>query len=223
MKTWLLIVCISFSSSSFGQINFSVATDASVIRNFSPKQKFTAFGQALRTVFHFTPKENLYLWLNYFTPGRYKNEFLATASQPLAIPQVYRFMASGELSIRHLSIGWQHYFMGAHNAETGVNIYGLAGFGFLFAKVSNSFSLPLDTAMYTSSIIEGNGKFKRLTFDAGVGAELPVGGNIFLYSDLRTFLPASNQTSGYLHSQRNVPVALIFSAGLRIFFDFTVY
>ena len=119
-----------------------------------------------------------------------------------------------------VSIGWKHFWYGAFNNEHDFNIYTQAGFGIMFARIENIYSTPIDTSLYDNSAapLKGEGKFNRLTFDLGLGVEYNVGGTIYAYSDLRTWLPASNYPSEYLHSNENVPLPLIISVGLRILF-----
>lgn len=209
-----LTLCLAVSA----QINFSVITGGSALRNFSPQQKFWGFGQTVRADFHFAPKETAYASIDYYTEGKFKNNFTATAKSIATTPQQLSYTATGRQTFRQASLGWKHYFKGAFNAEEDINIYGAAGFGFLFANVRNSFSMPVDTVLYNAQPAQGEDKVRKLTFDLCLGAEAPLGGNFFAYADLRTWLPASSNTSPYLHNQRNLPLPVMVSAGLRILF-----
>lgn len=223
MKKWFFLLAIIISNVIAAQVKFSISTDVSLLRNFSPQQKFSAIGQTVQTTFHFTQKENLYAWINYYTEGKFKNNFTASAKSVFTTPQQLNYTATGRLTYRQISIGWKHYFKGSYNADNDVNIYGLAGFGFLFAKISNSHSTTIDSRLYNVPTSEGAGSFKRLSFDIGLGAELPLGGNFYAYADGRTWLPASSNASPYLHNQRNVPLPFMLCAGLRLLFDFSTY
>ncbi len=218
MKRSFLAVAVAISFSVSAQVEFSLATGLSGLRNFSPQQKFWAIGQTVQTNFHFSPKQSAYAWLDYYTEGNYKNNFTAVATSAFTLPQQVPYTVTGRLTYRQLSLGWKHYFRGAYNADTHFNIYGFAGFGLLFAKVSSNFSQAIDTSLYQVDVVEGENRLRKLTFDLGIGSELPLGGNFFVFADARTWLPASSQTSPYLHNQKNVPLPLMLSAGLRVLF-----
>lgn len=220
MKKALLTLSLSLilNLAVQAQVEFSVGTGVSGLRNFSPQQGFWAIGQTVQTVFHFSPKQSAYAWVDYYTEGKFQNNFIATAKSPLASPQQLPYQATGRLTYRHFSLGWKHYFRGAYNANSDFNLYGLAGFGFLFAKVGNDFSTAVDTTIYHAQTIAGESNIKKLTFDLGIGSELPLGGNFFLFADARTWLPASSKISPYLHSEKNVPLPFMLSAGLRVLF-----
>ena len=218
MKRSLLAVGLFISLSVSAQVQFSLATGLSGLRNFSPQQKFWALGQTLRADAHFSPKQSAYFWLDYYTEGKIRNNFTATAKSALTTPQQLRYTANGRLTYRQISLGLKHYFRGTFNAETGYSIYGLAGFGLLFAQVSNTNSPAADTSLYNVSVMQGEGSFRKLTFDVGLGGEVPIGGNFFVFADGRTWLPASSKTVPYLHNQKNVPLPFMLSAGMRILF-----
>ncbi|HVF81304.1 MAG TPA: hypothetical protein VM884_05200 [Flavisolibacter sp.] len=220
MKTGLLLIAIAFSSIAAAQITFSVVTGGAVLRNFSPQQKFWAVGQTVRMDLHFTPKQSAYASIDYYTDGSFKNNFTATAKSNLITPQRVNYRANGVLTFRQLSLGWKHYFKGGYTAGKSINLYGAAGFGFLFAKVRNGFSMPVDESLYSTQTKEGQGRIKKLTLDLALGGELPLGGNFFAFADARTWLPASGNTSPLLHNQRNLPLTVTASIGLRLLFDF---
>lgn len=221
MKKCLLIVAVALCSTASAQVTFSIGTDASLLRNLSPKQKFWAFGQTVQYNLHFTANESAYAWIDYYTEGKYVNSFTATAKSIFTSPQQRVYTATGHLTFRQFSLGWKHYFKGAYNESNGVNIYSTAGFGFLFAKVRNRFVPVVDTAFYTTPSIEGDDKVRKLTFDLGIGTEVALGGNIYAYADTRTWLPASGNESPYLHHQRNVPLPVMLCVGLRLLFNFS--
>ncbi|RYF79714.1 MAG: hypothetical protein EON98_14285, partial [Chitinophagaceae bacterium] len=169
MKKLLLLLGLNLILllSTTAQVDFSLGAGIAGLRNFSPKQKFWAFGQTVQANFHFSPKQGAYAWLDYYTAGKFKNNFTAITKIPFTAPLQIPFSATGRLTYRHISLGWKHYFKGAYNTEKEINLYGLAGFGFLFAAVSNSFSPDIDTSKYHVPLRLGQGKFKRLTFDLG--------------------------------------------------------
>lgn len=221
MKIWLLLLAMAAGEFSFAQPTFSIATDGSVLRNFSPQQKFWAAGQTVQMQFHFSPTQSAYTWVDYYTEGKFKNNFTASAKSFATSPQQIAYTATGYLTFRQISVGWKHYFKGSYNTTKDVNIYGLAGFGFLFAKARNNSSVPIDTIRYTVRPVIGEGNIKKLTLDLGAGGELHLGGNFYAYADVRTWLPASSSPSPFLHNQRNMPLPVMLCAGLRLLFDFS--
>jgi len=218
MKRCLLLLSLNLSLSLVlsAQVRFGMASGASVLRNFSPDQRFWAFGQTIQTILHFSPKENAYASLDYYTEGKYNNHFTASAKSPATSPQELEYIATGRLSYRQISLGWKHYFKGSYIEPTDFSVYGLAGFGFLFAKVRNF--VPADTVLYNVIPTFGESKVRKLTFDLGLGAEQSLGGNFFVFVDSRIWLPASSHTSPYLSNQKNVPLTFILSAGIRVLF-----
>ena len=202
------------------QIRISVAPDLSLMENFSPKQKFWSLGQTVQFNFHFNAKQSAYAWLTYYTQGKFKNNFNAIAKSPATTPSVIPFKASAKWRNNEVSVGWKHYFKGSFEAETSYNIYSIAGFGLMFTKVENAFTPAVDTSLYATSTLPGNSEFYRLTIDLGAGVEFPIGGNFFLYSDVRTWIPTSDYPSPYLHNNKNVPLPFMISGGMRILFGY---
>lgn len=207
-----LILNLSLSA----QVEFSLASGISGLRNFSPQQGFSAIGQTVRMNFHFSPKQSAYASLDHYTEGKFNNNFSATAKLPTTSPQQINYIATGRLRYREISLGWKHYFKGAFNEAKNLSFYGTAGFGFLFAKVRNNFQV--DSNLYAVTPTQGENKIRKLTLDLGGGAEYPLGGNFFLFADGRLWLPASSHTSPYLSNQKNLPLAFMLSAGLRVLF-----
>lgn len=215
---FVLTLNLSLNLFSSAQPPFSVGTGIAGLRNVSKSQGFWALGQNVQVAFHFSPRQSGYASLDYFTGGSYRNTFTAAARLPQTSPQQLAYTATGRLEFRQVSVGWKHFFRGAYNAETGINVYGTAGFGLLFARVSNVFNTSVDASLYATPNVAGNTEFKRITFDAGLGAEYPLGGTFFAYGTVRGWAPASETRSPLLHNQRNVPAAVIATAGLRILF-----
>jgi hypothetical protein len=201
---------------SHAQIRFSFATDLCIMRNFSPDQEFWSVGETVQSNIHFNKKQSAYAWISYYTPSKYSNDFTAAAKLPTTSPSTIPFTATAQWKTGHVSFGWKHFFKGSFDAETGYNIYSLAGFGLMFTKVENTFSTPVDTSLYSAATLAGTDKIYRLTFDVGLGLEYPISGNFYLYGDLRTWIPTSDYPSPYLHSNKNVPMPVLVSLGLRI-------
>jgi len=190
------------------------------MRNFSPKQKFWALGETIQFNFHFNQRQSAYVWITYYTPGRFRNNFTATAKSLGTSPSSIPFTASAKWRNNEMSVGWKHYFKGSFDAEAGYNIYSIAGFGLMFTKVGNTFSTAIDTSLYNTPTLRGNSEFYRLTIDLGAGVEFPIGGNFFLYGDVRSWIPTSDYPSPYLHNNKNVPLPFMISGGMRILFGY---
>lgn len=213
---------IAVQLNAFPQIRFSVATDISLLRNFSPQQKFWGFGQTVQGNFHFSKKETAYAWITYYSQGKFTNNFKAAERTLGTVPDAMQYSVTGKWRYRQVSLGWKHYFKGSYDEEKTWNIYGIAGFGILFTRAENNLSSTIDTTVYMlkPKPILGTDDFKRLTIDLGIGTEYPVGGNVFLYGDVRTWIPSSFYPSPLFHNKRNVPFPIIINAGIRILFDF---
>lgn len=219
MKRSLLFVALLLSTVAFAQRpSFSLVTNFSVLRNFTAKQKFWVVGQNVQANLHFSPRQTGYVSIEYYVEGVFKNNFTAIAKQSASSPQIIPFTATGRLRYRQISIGLKHYFKGSYSAEEGINIYGTAGFGFLFARMRNTTSPSFDTTTYASPLIIGQGNVKRLSFDAGLGAETNVGGPVYVFATLRTWLPASYQPSRYLHNSDRLPLSAMAGVGVRVLF-----
>jgi hypothetical protein len=212
-----LLIC---STQVWSQYAFSIATDLSLLRSFSPKQSFTAIGQTIQFQNHFTPTETGYALVCYYSPGKYSNSLTATAKDPSTTPGNMEYTVHSKLRFRQISLGWKHYFIGSSNTEGFWNLYGSAGFGLVAAKVENNHEPIIDTALYQleDRALSGTGDFKRLTFDLGVGGEIRIAYGIFLYADLRTWIPASSNPSRMLYNDKAPRVGTL-NGGIRILFD----
>ena len=202
------------------QRSSSITTDLSMLRSFSKGQEFSAIGQTIQFQYHFTPTESGYAWVSYYSPGKYKNGLTATAKDPLTQPATTDFTVASELRFRQVSLGWKHYFKGASNGEEQFHVYGTAGFGLLVSKIENVYNQTIDTALYLlpERSISGTKDFRRLTFDLGLGSEFQIGGGIYLYAELRTWLRASSNPSLYLYNNK-APEVVLLNGGLRILFE----
>jgi hypothetical protein len=221
-KLFLFFISLLLLHTAFTQARLSVATGISLLRNFSPEQKFWGFGQSIQANAHVNKTETAYAWLTYHTAGKFYNAFLATAKSPSTSPSQLQYTVQGQWKFRQFSLGWKHYFKGAFDNEDNLSLYGAAGFGLVFAKAQNVLLSPLDTSLYSTGEAPaiGNGAFKRLTLDLALGAEYPLTGNFYLYGDLRTSLPTSDYPSPFFHDPNNIPLPLVLNAGIRILFGF---
>jgi hypothetical protein len=219
-KFVLLIFTFLFLNTSQAQEGFSIATDFSLLRSISKNQGFFAIGQTIQGNVHFTNSESAYAWLSYYTNGNFKNTLTAIAKDPTSNPRNINYTSSSKLSYQQVSIGWKHFFVGGAESESAYTIYGLAGFGLVAGKIENTWDKSIDSANYIFELraIEGSARFKRLTLDVGIGSEARLATSIYLYADLRTWLPASNFPSPYLYNN-SLPRVIIASTGLRILFN----
>lgn len=220
LKQYILVLAIYVFSIGItkAQPVFSIATDATILRSLSPQQHFFAVGQTVTGNIHFTKKETLYAWVAYYTNGKFKNSATAIANSITTNPQTIHYTVYSKLRYRQISVGWKHYFRGSYNEEMNWNLYGLAGFGLLLGSAENTYNTFIDTLQYTTLLhpLPGAGSFKRLTFDIGVGNEIPLSTSIYLYTELRSWLPASDYPSPYLINNSKVPLSLILCGGLRV-------
>jgi len=218
-KSFLFLLLLFHVVLQAQQTRISIATDITVLRNFSPNQEFWSIGQTVRGDYHFSSRETMYTSLVYYSPGKFHNFFIAAAKSPQTVPSEVAYYVAGEWRMREVSIGWKHYFRGSFDEERDWNLYGIAGFGLVFTKIINAFA-PVDTFLYQSPTVPvlGEGKFKRLTLDLGLGGEIPLGGNFYAYGEIKTMLPTTHYPSPYLHNTKDVPLPGIVNVGLRILF-----
>ncbi len=204
--------------SASGQTAFSLATDLGLQRSFKKGQQYWAGGHTIHTHFHFTPKDGAYAWVSYYSVGKFNNEVIATAKSPSTIPQQINYTNKAEMRFKHVSLGWKKYLKGNAFAEEGWNLYAYAGFGILLGRVLNSHSVPIDTSVYAVPVRRGKANFKRLTADLGLGWEMPIGADTYLYSEGRVWIPTSDYPSKYLFVNDNAPLVAMFNVGIRILF-----
>jgi len=220
VKKIILLLILTFSYCHImAQAAFSVGTDLSLLHDFTKDQQFTSFGQTVQLNFHFSKKESLYTWISYYTNGKYKNDLIALPRFLSTTPPSVAYSSSSQIGYRQISVGWKHYFKESFEAEAAHAIYGLAGFGIMFGRVENSFNKIIDTAKYRVAQLPGSGKFTRLTFDIGLGVDVPIGTGFYFYGELRTWLPASDFPSRYLYNNDG-PRVLLINGGLRLLFDY---
>jgi hypothetical protein len=219
-RTILLLIVCAFAQTSFTQTRVSIATDISVQISFKKEQRFWTKGQHVIIDWHFTPKGGAYASVCYFSNGNFKNLLSATAKSPATSPQQIFFSNKAQVRLEQISLGWQHYFIGTDDAENGWNLYCIAGFGLIFGKATNNYSTIIDTSLYNApqQPANGSGHFKRLTLDLGLGWEVPVGGDLYFYSEGKIWIPTTDYPSKYLFVNNNAPLVASISAGLRILF-----
>jgi len=182
-------------------------------------QRYSALGQTTQAQFHFTPQETLYTWFSYYGLGKFSNDLTATAQSLSANPQTISFINNAQMRFKHLSVGWKHYFKGTNDNDKNWNLYGYAGFGLMLGFVQNSFSVHIDTASYNTPVLNGSANFKRLTFDLGLGWELPFGSNVFFYNEVKVLVPTTDYPSLYILVNYNAPLMASLNFGFRFLFD----
>lgn len=216
--TLLLAILLISHTGRSQAIGFSLGNDMALQRSWKEGQQFWAFGHTINAQFHLTGRDAVYTWFSYYSPGRFTNQLAATAKSSLTQPQQLNYNARARMRFKHVSVGWKHYFTGRFDAEKGWNSYGLAGFGLLAGNITNTLSAPVDTALYSLPVRGGAGAFKRLTFDLGLGIEKCVGGDLYVYTELIHWIPASDYPSPFVLANRRAPQASTFHAGIRILF-----
>ncbi len=209
----------AFSGQAFTQYpKFSMGTDVAVQRSFKKGQQFWAAGHTIITNFHLSPKNGVYVWFAYYTDGKFKNQVTADAKQLSTQPQKINYENSARLRFKHLSIGWKKYLKGISDIETGWNLYSYAGFGLMLGRVTNTHSVSIDTAVYNPPVLSGRANFKRLTLDLGLGAEVPVGGDFYIYGEVKALVPTTDYPSRFIFINDNAPFAAMLGLGIRLLF-----
>ncbi|TMI93656.1 MAG: hypothetical protein E6H08_10160 [Bacteroidetes bacterium] len=217
----LIFFFLLSNSSLFAQVKFSAATDISVMHNFDPQQKFTVIGQTILPQWHFDKKNTLYAWLLYHANGKYENTLIATAKSPGTQPQTISFTNQSVMRLRQISFGFKRYIIGSYDNLENFNFYAAGGFGVMYGNASNTFSTNIDTALYNIqyNVSHGRGDFKRLTFDITGGFEFPVSYEMYIYSEVRMYIPTTDYPSKYLLNNSHAPLLGSINIGIRIIFD----
>jgi hypothetical protein len=167
LKKILLFTVLSFVAlfSFAQQIRLSIATDLTAQRNFTKEQRYWAFGQTVHAHIHMTSKDGIYLWFTYYSNGKFKNNLVATAKSPATIPQQISYVNNAKMRLKHFSLGYKRYLLGAADSEKGWNFFVFAGFGLQLGRIENTHSVNIDTSLYDVPVLRGKANFKRLTLD----------------------------------------------------------
>jgi hypothetical protein len=200
------------------QTRFSIGTDLSVQRSFKKGQQYWALGQTVHAHFHITPKEGIYVWFAYYSNGNYSNDLIANAKQATTVPQQVSYVNRGNMRLKQFSAGYKRYIKGSADAEKGWNLYAYAGFGLLLGRVENTHSVVIDTSLYNIPVLNGRANFKRITIDPGIGWEKYLGGELYIYTEARAWIPTDGYPSKYIFVNDDAPWAGMFSLGLRVIF-----
>jgi hypothetical protein len=220
IKPILLLIVCTLCKPAFSQIRISGSTDLIVLRSFKEEQRFWAVGQNIMVDWHFTHKGGAYVSLSYSSNGNFTNELSATAKAATTSPQQISFDNKAQIRFQQLSLGFKHYFVGTTDAEINWNLYSITGLGVMFGRVTNSYSTSIDTSLYNApeQPVNGSGHFKRLTLDLGLGWEIPLSGDVFLYASGKLWIPTSDYPSKYLFVNDDAPLVGMLGVGIRILF-----
>ena len=199
-------------------MRFSFSTDLSLQHSFKKEQRFTVIGNTSFGQFHFSPVNTLYLYFAYYSNGNFSNQLRATARSASTNPQQIAYTNKANMRLKQLSIGWKRYLKGHAEAESGWNLYGYAGFGLILGRVENRHSVLIDTAIYHLPVFNGRANFKRLTIDAGAGWEIPLGADLYLYTEGRVWVPTDGYPSRYIYINDRAPWTAMLSTGIRVLF-----
>ena len=223
MKKQIVISFIFFSfivKTAFAQLPvFSVATDLGLQRSFKKEQRYWAVGHTVHTHFNFTPREGLYLWISYYSNGKFSNDLTATAKSSSINPQQKNYVNNATMRFKHFSVGWRHYLKGTYDIDGTWSLYAYSGFGLLMGRVDNTHSIAIDTSLYNVTVLKGKANFKRLTFDIGLGWEVPIGGSVYFYNEVRLWIPTTDYPSDHIFINENAPLVGSLNFGIRILFD----
>ncbi len=221
-KVFFAWILSSITMLAVAQTRVSILNDLSIVRNFSPQQQFWAFGHGISANFHFTNRESVYTSFLYYTEGSFRNNYSAVARDASTDPAVLNYRVRGGWTMRQASLGWKHFFKGGFDTETGWNIYTNIGVGVMFTRINNREEPAVDTALYLKGPAPeiGERAITRLNIDLAGGIEYPMGGNFFLYGELRTWIKTSSKYSPYLHNNEKVPMPVMIHGGLRILFGY---
>lgn len=200
------------------QPRFSAAVDASLQRSFKKEQQYWAFGNTLQAQFSFAPKDAAYIWVSYYSNGKFTNKLTATAKAPATVPQQINFDNHAQMRFKQVSLGWKKYLKGRFDADEKWNLYSTLGFGLVLGWVNNTQAPSIDTSLYNNIVQAGKANFKRLTIDAGLGVEFPLGADIFLYSEGRMWIPTTDYPSKYIFVNKDAPLIGMFNLGMRVLF-----
>lgn len=195
-----------------------MATDVGMQRSFKKEQQYWALGHTVQVQYHVAPKDAAYIWLSYYSNGKFLNKLTATAKSGSTLPQQINYDNSAKMHFKQFSIGWKKFLKGRFDAEEKWNLYGYAGFGLVLGRVINTHSTDIDTTIYNVPVRAGRANFKRLTVDLGLGAEFPLGADIYLYTEGRVWLPTTDYPSKYIFVNKDAPLIGMFNLGLRVLF-----
>lgn len=212
------IFSVLLSVGAFSQhIRLSLASDFSLQRALKKDQQYWGFGQTISAQFNLSPKEAAYFWVCYYSNGNVNNDVNAVAKSAATLPAQIAYTNRGRIGLKQISVGWRHYLKGNYANEKW-NLYGMLGFGLALGTAESTSSVTIDTSLYDIPVLPGKGNFKRLTYDLGLGFEQPIGGDIYIYSEVKAFIPATDYPNKHLYLNDNAPLTAYLNLGFRILF-----
>lgn len=214
----LTLSCLLHTVAHAQYPRFSIATDISMQHSFKKEQRFTVIGQTVHAHFHLAPKDGIYVYFAYYSNGKFSNALTATAKSPLTVPQTIPYNNRANMRLKQFSTGWKKYLKGTADAEKNWNLYAYGGFGLLLGRIENTHSTTIDSNEYHVPVISGRANFKRLTIDAGLGAEKYLGGDLYIYGEGRIWIPTDGYPSKYIYINDRAPWTGMLGLGLRVLF-----
>lgn len=219
MKTLFIILFSLFMIPAGAQMRASMGSDLMVARGLSDNQKFWTIGQTIRGEWKSDGiKVPVYAWVSYTGRGRYNNQLQAIAMDAATTPQTIDFTNRARLRHTQVSVGVKPYLKGSWESEEGWSMYGLGGLGILMGRVENSFNRNIDTSLYNVPVKSGLRRFNRMTLDLGLGFEWPMGGDLFIYTEGKTYIPLTNYPSNFLLNNNYSPLTVYLNFGARVLF-----
>lgn len=195
----------------------SLSSDFSLQRSFKGDQQYWAFGQTISAQLNLSPRDAAYFWFCYYSNGKVSNDVEALAKSSATLPAQIAYTNQGVIGFKQISVGWRHYLKGNYANEEW-NLYGIVGFGLVLGSAKSTPSMAIDTSLYDVPVMPGKGNFKRLTYDLGLGVEQPIGGDIFIYSEVKAFIPATDYPNKHLYVNDKAPLTGYLNLGFRILF-----
>lgn len=221
MKTKLTILFAFFLTLSqlvIAQVGFSTASDMGIQFSLRKTQRYTGVGPNFHSIFHLDQKNGVFINFGFYSAGKFSNDRDALAKQPSTVPQQIRYTIKSKLQLKEFCVGWRRFIIGGADNPKRWNLYSNIGLGLLFGHVENNSAIIPDSSLYILPVLNGNGAFKRLTVDAALGYEKPIGADVYLYSELRSWFPTSSYPSKYLLVNNDAPWILMICGGIRILF-----
>lgn len=201
-----------------GAQNISFCTDLTVQHNFKQEQRYTSIGQTIQVNIMLTPREGIYSWFSYYANGNFHNDVVASAKSATTVPAQIAYRNSSKMRLKQFSIGYKKYLLGSSENEKSLNLYGYIGLGLELGRVINSHSVIIDSSLYTIPVLSGQANFKRLTLDPGIGVDHHIGGDLYVYTEVRAWIPTSDYPSRYIYKNEQAPWVGMACLGIRILF-----
>src|SRR5258705_13861388 len=101
-----LLFVFVFAVASAQPIRFSIATDLGLQRSFKKEQQYWAGGHTIQAQFHFNPKDGAYVWISYYTNGKFSNNVTAIAKSAATLPQQINYVNNAVMRFKQIYIAW---------------------------------------------------------------------------------------------------------------------